>query len=505
MSNDSILQKFESMKKAVLEAGGTENIENQHKLGKLTARERVAKLLDEGSFVELDKYAQRSNAVLGFEDKSAPGEGVITGYGTIASRPVYFFVQDYTVLDGSMSAAQAQKITKAIEMAAKMGMPFIGVLDSAGARIQEGAAALNAYAQIMRKLTDVSGVIPTISVVAGPAAGSAAYIAALTDFTLTVNKTGAIFAHGPLVHSALLGTNMDADAVGGAKIQNESTGVAQFLCENEDQCFATLKKLISYLPSNNLEEAPYEFSNDDINRSLEGLQEPCDMRTLITSVVDDSDFFEVQAYFATNMITGFAKLSGNTVGIVANIPGTQLDSKACRKAARFISILDAYDLPILTFIDNEGSVLDLKEEQSNLIGSMSKLIYAYSASGSPMISLITGKAIGDGYVAMGTKSNGADILYAFPGAQISCLDAEAGAVIMFDKEIAQADDAIAARQEMTEKYIDIFGNPFEAARQGLVDEVIEPAQTRQMLIYGLEMALNKRENKLPKKHGVMPL
>lgn len=505
MGNYEKLQELSELRASLLQTANPENAEQQKKLGKLLVRERISKLLDEGSFIELGKYVQNSNAVYGFKDTSAPTDGVITGFGSIEGRPVYVFAQDYTVLKGALGLSHARKIVDVIDRAVKSGVPVIGMMDSDGAKVQEGAAALSGYAMIMKKLSEVSGIIPTISMVLGNAIGCGSYISALCDFMVIVDKVGALLTHGPQVLSANEGMNKTAVELGGAQVHGGQTGLADFVCGTEDEAFAIVKKLLTYLPSNNLDEAPFEMCNDDLNRPLLNMNaESYDMRALVAELADNGQFFEIKADFAKNIITGFAQLNGTSVGIVANVPGQQLDQDACKKAARFISLLDAYSIPVISLIDNEGTVIDLEQEQTGLISAVAKLAFAYAEVSSPMVSVVTGKAVGDGFAAMGSKALGADALYAWPSAKIAPLDEEAGSLIMFEDEIKQAEDGAQGRQKAVEEYLQLFANPYSAAKQGVVDDVIMPSETRQMVIGALEMALSKRENRIPKKHGVMP-
>lgn len=505
MGNYEKLQELTELRASLLQTANPESAEQQKKLGKLLVRERISKLLDEGSFMELGKYVQNSNAVYGFKDTSAPTDGVITGFGSVDGRPVYVFAQDYTVLKGALGLSHARKIVDVIDRAAKSGVPVIGMLDSDGAKVQEGAAALSGYAMIMKKLSEVSGIIPTISMVLGNAVGCGSYIPALCDFMVIVDKIGALLTHGPQVLSATEGIDKGAAELGGAQIHGEQTGLADFVCSTEEEAFAAVKKLLTYLPSNNLDEAPFEMCNDDLNRPLLDMNgESYDMRTLLAEVADNGQFFETKAGFAKNMITGFAQLNGTSVGFVANVPGEHLDPDALKKAARFISLLDAYSIPAISFIDNEGTAVDLKEEQAGLVSAVAKLTFAYAETSSPMISVVTGKAVGDGFVAMGSKALGADAVYAWPSAKIAALDEKAGSIIMFEEEIKQAQDGEEGKQKAVEEYLQLFANPYGAAKQGAVDDVILPSETRQMIIGALEMALSKRENRIPKKHGIMP-
>jgi acetyl-CoA carboxylase carboxyltransferase component len=508
MDKKSSLTELTEKTKSVLLSGGTEQIDRQHKLKKLTARERVDLILDQASFVELDKYIERSQATPGFESKTSAGEGVITGYGTVDGRPVYVFIQDYTVLSGSMSMAQAEKITKIMDMALKNGSPVIGVLDSGGSRVAEGAAALAAYGKVVKKLNDLSGVVPTIAVTAGPCIGAQAYIACLTDFTISVSGISSVMLHGEQILSSAMGQKFDAEALGGAMAQNSKSGIAQFLAENETQAYATVRALLSYLPMNNLDDAPYEASGDDVNRQIPELdaQEAFSAQEIIAKIADDGVFLEYHAYYAPEIITGLARVNGNTVGIVANAAGSAISAQAAKKAARFIGILDAYHLPVVTLVDADDIPVDIETKEPGLISALSSLMYAYAQTSAPMVTVIAGRAVAAGLLAMGTKSSGADVVLAWSNAEISALPIEAGSLIFYEKEINAAADPMAAKADALEKYKNEYASAFNAAKQGVVDDVIAPSATRQMIAAALEACLLKRENnKPPKKHGVLPL
>ena len=461
----------------------------QPRSGKLPARQRVSSILDEGSFVEIDKYLERSNAVLGYPDVTAPGEGVVAGWGTVDGRAVYIAVEDFALLSGSFGAAHAGKISKIIDMAAKAGSPVILLWDSQGARIQEGAAVLNAYAMLMKKITDVSGVIPTISVASGGMFGSASFFAALTDFTIAIEKCTSIGIKSHTVVASSFGVDANEEKINGAAVQY-ACGNAQFLCAAEEEAYIVLKQLLGWLPSNNLEEAPNTICEDSEDRKV--LPASGDMRTLVAEIVDGREFFEVQKGYGEEIAVGFAAIGGTPVGVVANAGGKYLEKNACEKAARFVRLLDAYHMPILTIVDNLGANIAL--DQGNAIRPLAKLAYAYAEAGTPMISIIAGKAIGEGYCLMSNKANGADIVYAFEEAEIGCLSAEAGSIILFGGNKASTDE-----------YREKFLSPLSAARQGVVDDVISKENSRQMIIKALEAAINKREGKLQKKHGIMPL
>ncbi len=452
-------------------------------------RARIQAILDAESFIETDKYLERSNAVLGYPDVTIPGEGVVTGWGTVEGRAICIAAEDFASLDGSFSAAHANKIASVIDMAAKSGRPVVLLWDSQGARLQEGAAVLNAYAMLMKKLTDVSGVVPTISVATGGMFGSAAFFASLADFTIVVENLSSVGIKGPTVVAASLGIDADEEKTNGAAVQ-AAAGNAHFLCKNEQEAYAVVKRLLGCLPSNNLEEAPFTINEDPLDRKVAAASG--DMRALIGEIADNKEFFEVQAGFGKEILTGFAAIGGVSVGVVANAGGCYLEPDACEKAARFVRLLDAYHIPIMTFVDNLGAKVSM--EQSVFLRALAKLAYAYAEAGTPMVSLIAGKAIGEGYSVMSNKGNGADVVYALQGAEIGCLNAEAGSIILYGGSKTSADE-----------YKENFLSPLSAARQGVVDDVIRPEDTRFLLIKAVQAALDKREGKLQKKHGVMPL
>lgn len=463
----------------------------EQKLGKMSAAERIANMVDGDSFVEIDKYLERSNAVVGYPDVSAPGEGVVTGWATIDQRPVCIVAQDYQVLKGSVGTAHAMKINKTLDMAAKSGLPVVCVWDSGGARVQEGAAAVNAYAQIAKKMTDISGVVPVISIAAGGMIGAASMLAALSDFTIAIEKIAEIGVYPPMVLASAAGVAVDGDALIGAKVSEELSANAQFACATEGEAIDTLKRLLAFLPSNNLEESPLDCCEDDKARAMAA--DGQDTRALLKELADGQDFFEIQAGFASEMITGFAYMDGMSVGFVANEAGKYITPKGCLKAAKFIRFLDAFDMPIVTLVNNNGVEVSLDQAQSCQVRALSKLLYAYAEAGCPMVSLITGRAIGEGYVAMSNKGIGADVVYAYPSAEISAVEAEAGGLIMYDNK----NKAGAFKEQ--------FSSPMSAAKQGIIDDIIEPSAARKALIAAIDLAANKREQKLPKKHGVMPL
>ena len=487
-------------RQAASQGGGKEKQDAQHAKSKLTARERIEKLLDSQSFVETDAFVEHSAAVSGLKEVSAPGEGVVTGYGTIDGRGVYVFSQDYTVLGGAMGMMHAKKILKVLDLAGKTGLPVVALLDSMGARLGEGAGVLEGFGSIFAKMVELSGVVPIITAVCGQCAGTAAFFAPLSDFVFMTEGLSGVYSFAPGSFNET-GEEADNEAIGGTAVHAQKTGMAHFKCASEDDAFSYMKQLLSYLPDNNLSDTPIFEGGDDLNRQIENYTGPYDIRAMISSVMDNGVFFETQAFYATGILTGFARLNGRSVGIVANYPGVNLDALTCSKAASFVSFCDAFGMPIITFTNTSGFVKDVEQEQCCLVKSGAKLIYAYAESTVPKLNVITGKAIGSGYVAMSPKSLGADMVYAWPDAEISCLPADAAAVILMSDSIASADQPVEARKEAADTYSKTFASPWEAAKMGYVDEIIYPAETRQRLAGALELAVGKRENKLPKKHA----
>ncbi|KXG76533.1 Methylmalonyl-CoA carboxyltransferase 12S subunit [Fervidicola ferrireducens] len=496
--------------------GGEKRIKKQHESGKLTARERIEKLLDEGSFVEIDAFVEHRCIDFDMADTKAPGEGVVTGYGTINGRLVFVFAQDFTVIGGSLGEMHAAKICKIMDMAMKMGAPIIGLNDSGGARIQEGVDALKGYGEIFFRNTLASGVIPQISVILGPCAGGAVYSPALTDFIFMVDGISKMFITGPQVIKAVTGEEVSPEELGGGLAHNQKSGVAHFLASSEEECIESIKKLLSYIPSNNLEDPPYVEPSDEAYKIIEELNtliptdpnKPYDMKELIKKVVDDGDFFEVQPHYAQNMITGFARLNGRSVGILANQPKVLagcLDINASDKAARFVRFCDAFNIPLITFTDTPGYLPGVAQEHGGIIRHGAKLLYAYSEATVPKITVIVRKAYGGAYIAMCSRHLGADQVFAFPTAEIAVMGPEGAANIIFKKEIEESADPIATRKEKIEEYRDKFANPYQAAKRGYVDDVIEPSTTRIRLISALEMLASKREKRPAKKHGNMPV
>ncbi len=510
------LNDLREKRTAIEQGGGADRIAKHHKSGKLTARERIETLLDSGSFVELDAFVKHRCVEFGMQDVEAPAEGVVTGYGTVAGRLIYIYAQDFTVVGGSLGEMHAKKICKVMDLSVKMGAPLIGINDSGGARIQEGVDALSGYGQIFYRNTIASGVIPQISVIMGPCAGGAVYSPALTDFVFMVEKTSQMFITGPQVIKAVTGEEVTAEALGGAMTHNRTSGCAHFVAKNDQECIEEIKTLLSFLPSNNLETTPILETEDDINRLADNLidiiptsaNKPYDIKDIIKSIVDDANFFEVQEYFAMNIVTGFARLNGSTIGIIANQPKVLagcLDINASDKAGRFIRTCDAFNIPILNVVDVPGFLPGTNQEYGGIIRHGAKMLYAYSEATVPKITLIVRKAYGGAYLAMCSKDLGADMVFAWPSAEIAVMGPDGAANIIFKKEIETADDPAAARAEKIEEYRDRFATPYIAASRGYVDDVIEPEITRPRLISAFDMLASKRETRPAKKHGNLPV
>jgi len=515
MSMDKI-NDLRSRLETIKAGGGEKRIEKQHKSGKMTARERINMLMDESSFVELDAFVKHRCTEFGMEKEETPAEGVVTGYGTVDGRLVYIYAQDFTVSGGSLGEMHAKKICKVLDLAMKMGAPVVGINDSGGARIQEGVDALSGYGQIFYKNTLASGVVPQISVIMGPCAGGAVYSPALTDFIFMVDKTSQMFITGPQVIKAVTGEEVTAEALGGGMTHNSTSGVAHFLSENETACIAEIKQLLSYLPSNNMETAPTFECQDDINRLVEDLNsiipessnKAYDMKDIIRNVVDNGSFFEVQPYYAQNIITGFARLNGSSIGIIANQPKVLagcLDINASDKAGRFIRTCDAFNVPILNLIDVPGFLPGTNQEYGGIIRHGAKMLYAYSEATVPIVNVITRKAYGGAYLAMCSKDLGADMVFAWPQAEIAVMGPDGAANIIFKRDIEKAENPAAARAEKIQDYKERFATPYIAASRGYVDDVIEPSTTRQRLISAFDMLSSKRETRPSKKHGNLPV
>lgn len=510
------LEELREKKEQLKQGGGKDRIEKQHKRGKLSARERLDLLFDQGSFIEIGGFVKHRSTDFGMDKVEAPAEGVVTGYGTVDGRLVYAYAQDFTVIGGSLGNMHAEKIVNVMNMAMKMGAPIIGMNDSGGARIQEGVDALSGYGKIFFNNTIASGVIPQISVIMGPCAGGAVYSPAITDFVFMVDKTSQMFITGPQVIKTVTGEDVSSEELGGAMTHNATSGVAHFMSANDEACIEDIKRLLSFLPSNNMESAPFYETNDDLNRIEESLNEiipespnkPYDIKEIITTIADNGDFMETQAYFATNIVTGFIRINGQSVGVIANQPRVLagcLDINASDKAGRFIRTCDAFNIPLLNIVDVPGFLPGADQEYGGIIRHGAKMLYAYSEATVPKVTLIVRKAYGGAYIGMCNKELGADVVLAWPTAEIAVMGPDGAANIIFRREIENADDPVTKRAEMVEEYKEKFANPYVAAARGYVDDVIEPASSRQRLASAFEMLAGKRENRPAKKHGNLPV
>ena len=516
ISINDLIKTLREKEEKVKAGGGEKRVKAQHEKGKLTARERIDLLLDKDSFVELDLLVEHRCNNFGMDKVEAPGEGVVTGYGTIDGRLIYVFAQDFTVIGGSLGEMHAKKICKVLDMAMKMGAPCIGINDSGGARIQEGVDSLSGYGQLFYRNTIASGVIPQISIIVGPAAGGAVYSPAIMDFVFMVKNVGIMHITGPDVIRAVTGEVVTSEKLGGAMTHNRKSGVAHFAAENEEEVYQMVRKMMGYLPSNNMETPPSVECKDDPNRMEEALlnivptdpNKPYEMRDIIRYIVDEGDFFESHLYFATNMLTGFARLNGQSIGIIANQPKVLagcLDINASDKAARFIRFCDAFNIPILTLVDVPGFLPGTAQEYGGIIRHGAKLLYAYSEATVPKVTLIVRKSYGGAYLAMCSRDLGADQVIAWPTAEIAVMGSQGAANIIFRKEIAKADNPEKVRQEKIDEFQQKFSNPYEAAKRGYVDMVIDPRETRPHLITTFEMLSTKKESRPAKKHGNFPV
>lgn len=505
------LEQLKKLRRQVQAGGGPKRVEKQHKAGKMTARERIEMLLDPGTFSEINTFAGDPE----INSLKNPGEGVVTGYGLIDGRKVYLFAQDFTVAGGSLGAVHAAKICRVLDLAMKTGAPVIGLNDSGGARIQEGVDALNGYGEIFYRNTIASGVIPQISVIMGPSAGGAVYSPALTDFVFMVQGTGQMFITGPEVIKAVTGEEVSMEALGGALTHNQVSGVAHFMAESEGSCLAMVRQLLSYLPSNNLGEAPGHRPVEPPGDPEELLRvipdnpnQAYDVRRIIRLVVDGGEFMEVQALYATNGVVGFARMDGRAVGVVANQPGHLagcLDINVSDKISRFVRFCDAFNLPIITFMDVPGFLPGTAQEYGGIIRHGAKMLYAYSEATTPKVTVILRKAYGGAYLAMCSSSLRADAVFAWPSAEIAVMGPEGAVNIIHRKEIAEAEDPAEVRAKLTEEYRAKFANPYIACARGFVEDVIDPRDTRMRLITALRALGTKREDRPPKKHGNIPL
>jgi len=516
MPTDPKIERLRKLREEAKLGGGPERIERQHKAGKMTARERLDLLLDEGSFHELDVFVTHRVAGFGMEEKRYLGDGVVTGYGTIDGRLVYVFSQDFTVFGGALGEAHAEKICKIMDLAMRNGAPVIGLNDSGGARIQEGVESLGGYAEIFTRNTLASGVIPQISAVMGPCAGGAVYSPAITDFIIMVQGTSYMFITGPDVVKTVTHEEVTFEELGGAMVHNTESGVAHFLAQNEEECIQIIRQLLSYLPQNNLEDPPYVEPTDDPLRMEPALDtivpdsptKPYDMKEVIRLVVDNGELFEAHEHYAQNIIVGFARLNGRSVGIVAQQPTVLagcLDINSSDKGARFVRFCDCFNIPLITFVDVPGFLPGVGQEHGGIIRHGAKLLFAYCEATVPKLTVITRKAYGGAYDVMSSKHVRGDINYAWPTAEIAVMGPDGAVNIIFRKEIAQAENPEAERERLTKEYGEQFAHPYIAAARGYIDDVIEPQETRPRLISALEMLQNKRDKNPPKKHGNIPL
>jgi propionyl-CoA carboxylase beta chain len=510
------LERLEELRRKAEQGGGEKRVAAQHDRGKLTARERLDVLLDEGSFVELDRFVVHRATEFGLDKEKYLGDGVITGYGAIDGRMVYVFSQDFTVFGGSLSEAHAEKIVKIMDLALKNGAPVIGLNDSGGARIQEGVVSLGGYADIFLRNTLASGVIPQISAVLGPCAGGAVYSPAITDFIYMVKGTSYMFVTGPNVVKTVTHEDVTMEELGGATTHAAISGVAHFACASEVQCLQQIRGLLRFIPQNNQEDAPRQPTGDPFDRADEELldivpdspNKPYDILEVIRRVVDDAEVYQVHADYARNLVVGFAHIGGHSVGIVANQPAVLagvLDIDASLKGARFVRFCDAFNIPLLTFEDVPGFMPGVGQEHHGIIKHGAKLLYAYCEATVPKVTIITRKAYGGAYDVMSSKHIGGDINYAWPTAEIAVMGPKGAVEILYRREIAAAEDPAARAAELQEEYAERFANPFAAAARGYVDDVIDPRETRQRVISALDMLRNKRDANPVRKHGNIPL
>ncbi|AKI97226.1 acyl-CoA carboxylase subunit beta [Kosmotoga pacifica] len=508
------LKKYYELDKKLSLGGGEERIRKQHEAGKLTARERIEQLCDPGTFEEIDKFVKHRSTYFGLDKKEFPCDGVVTGIGEINGRKVAVFSQDFTVQGGSLGEMHAKKIMKLQDMALKLGIPIVGINDSGGARIQEGVDSLFGYGGIFYRNTLASGVVPQITVIAGPCAGGAVYSPAITDFIVMVENNSQMFITGPQVIKAVTGEDIDKDALGGAFVHNSKSGVAHFMADDDASAMKLVRDLLSYLPQNNAEEPPLVDSAEvaEVPKLREFLpdnpKQGYDVREVIRYLVDAGEFLEVHAHYAKNIVTGFARIGGRSVGIVANQPAVLagvLDINASDKAARFIRFLDSFNIPIITLVDTPGFLPGVSQEHGGIIRHGAKLLYAYSEATVPKITLILRKAYGGAYIAMGSQHLGTDMVFAWPDAEIAVMGPEGAANIIFRKEIQSSPEPEKTRAEKINEYKDMFANPYVAASRGYIEEVIDPATSRLKIYRALEIFQNKVEGRPNKKHGNIPL
>jgi propionyl-CoA carboxylase beta chain len=514
--SDPLRARLDALERQAELGGGAERVAKQHEAGKLTARERLDLLLDPGTFVELDKFVTHRNSDFGMAERRIPGDGVVTGYGKVDGRQIFVFAQDFTVFGGSLSGAYAQKICKVMDLANRVGAPIVGLNDSGGARIQEGVESLAGYAEIFLRNTLTSGVVPQISLILGPCAGGAVYSPAITDFIFMVKDTSFMFVTGPEVIKTVTHEEVTKEDLGGALAHNQKSGVAHFAAENEQSCILMARELLSFLPSNNAEDPPLVPVEDDPFRAEEALRtlvppnpnKPYDIKEVVRAVVDQRHFFEVQEHFAQNIVVGFARIAGRTVGVVANQPAVLagcLDIAASVKGARFVRFCDCFNIPLVTFVDVPGFLPGTAQEWGGIITQGAKLLYAFAEATVPKVTVITRKAYGGAYDVMASKHIRADINYAWPTAEIAVMGPEGAVNIIFRTELQKAPDLAAERARLVSEYREKFANPFKASELGYIDEVIRPERTREKLVRALEMLKDKRQENPTRKHGNIPL
>jgi acetyl-CoA/propionyl-CoA carboxylase carboxyl transferase subunit len=516
MTMEERIEELRERTERALLGGGEDRIESQHDKGKMTARERIDYFLDDGTFNEFDQLRTHRSHNFGMEEKQLPGDGVVTGYGEVNGRTVFVFAHDFTVFGGSLGEVFAEKVCKVMDKAMEVGAPVVGLNDSAGARIQEGVDSLGGYADIFTRNEKASGVVPQISAIMGPCAGGAVYSPAITDFIFMVKDTSHMFITGPDVIETVTGEEVGFEELGGATTHSSESGVAHFACDSEEQALDDIKRLLSYLPQNNVEDPPRVDPWDDPERRDEELasivpdqpRKPYDITSVVDSVADEGSFFEVQADFAKNIVVGFARLDGRSVGVVANQPrvnaGT-LDIEASEKASRFVRFCDSFNIPILTFVDVPGFLPGTDQEHGGIIRHGAKLLYAFSEASVPLLTVITRKAYGGAYDVMASKHIGADVNYAWPTAEIAVMGPKGAVNVLYRDELADAENPDELREQLIDEYREEFANPYTAADRGYVDAVIEPTETRPRLIQDLEMLASKREDTPEKKHGNIPL
>ncbi|GAB4156961.1 MAG: acyl-CoA carboxylase subunit beta [Candidatus Promineifilaceae bacterium] len=515
MANKKI-EQLRQMRIESKQGGGPDRIARHRKTGKMTAHERLDVLLDRGSFHEIDMFVVHRERNFGMDSQQILGDSVVTGWGTIDGRLVYVFSQDFTVFGGSLSEVHAEKICKIMDMAMRNGAPLIGINDSGGARIQEGVLSLGGYADIFLRNTLASGVIPQISAIMGPCAGGAVYSPALTDYIFMVKNTSYMFVTGPNVVKAVTGEDVTFETLGGAMTHNETSGVAHMAAESEAECLIKIRELMSYLPANNAEDPPFKPTKDDSLRTEAALDsivpdnpnKPYDIKDVIHLIVDDGVFYEIHEHFAPNVVVGFARLGGFSVGIIANQPmvlAGVLDINASEKAARFVRFCDAFNIPMVVFEDVPGFMPGVNQEHGGIIRSGAKLLYAFCEATVPKITVVTRKAYGGAYCVMNSKHIRADLNLAWPTAEIAVMGPDGAVSIIFRRELEEAEDPVARKAEMVQDYRERFANPYSAAKRGFIDDVIEPSETRPRLINALNMLQNKRDSNPPKKHGNIPL